>query len=110
MLFRSENVQPRRCASQPRERCYITGTRECRPDSRIGPQPGFSDAQLERLALAYLAASVRRKQWLVPAFHAALDAGIPGGHDDPQNFDLDRWANKLCSLLQALQQPCPANH
>ena len=107
LFLHIENVQPRRCASQPRERCYIKDTRECRPDSRIGPEPGFSDAQLERLALVYLAASVRRKQWLVPAFHAALDAGIPGGHDDPQNFDLDHWANKVSSLLQTLQQSPP---
>ncbi len=114
LFLHIENVQPRRCAEQPPARCYRTnpktGTRECRLDSKVGPEPGFSDAQLERLALVYLAASVRRKQWLVPAFHAALDAGIPGGHDDPQNFDLDRWANKLCSLLQTLQQNCPANH
>lgn len=112
LFLHIENVQPRRCAEQPPAHCYRTnpktGARECRLDSKVGPEPGFSDAQLDRLALVYLAASVRRKQWLVPAFHAALDAGIPGGHDDPQNFDLDRWANKLCSLLQTLQQNCPA--
>jgi hypothetical protein len=62
---------------------------------------------MERLALVYLAASLRRKQWMVPAFHAALDAGIQGGHDDPQNFDLNKFADKVCSWLQTFQQICP---
>ena len=111
LFLHIENVQPRRCAEQPPARCYRinpkTGARKCREDSKVGPEPGFSEAQMERLALVYVTASVRRKQWMVPAFHAALDAGISGGHDDPQNFDLATWANKLCSLLQILQQPCP---
>jgi len=110
LFLHIENVQPRRCAEQPASRCYTinpqTHVRECREDSKVGPNPGLSDAQMERLALVYVAASLRRNRWLVPAFHAALDAGISGGHDDPQNFDLARWANKLCSLLQTLQQHC----
>ena len=111
LFLHIENVQPRRCAEQPAARCYTidpkTHARKCREDSKVGPNPGLSDAQMERLALVYVAASLRRKQWMVPAFHAALDAGISGGHDDPQNFDLTRWANKICSLLQNLQQTCP---
>jgi hypothetical protein len=39
----------------------------------------------------------------VPAFHAAVDAGIPDAHDDPQNFDLTRWANHLGALLKSIK-------
>jgi len=74
-----ENVQPRRSASN-----------DARGD--LAPEPGFSDAQLQRLALVYIAASVRAGVWLIPAQHAVLDSGIAEGHDDPQNFDLARWA------------------
>lgn len=67
------------------------------------PNPGFTDAQLDRLALLYVAASVRRGQWLIPAYHAAVDAGFRNAHDDPQNFDLDRWASRLDSLISELR-------
>ena len=53
------------------------------------PSPGFTQAQYDRLALLYVIASVRSEHWLIPAFHAALDAGIRNGHDDPLNFDID---------------------
>ena len=47
---------------------------------------------------------------MVPAFHAAVDAGIPDAHDDPQNFDLAHWAKRLNLLLDALNQGSkPAN-
>lgn len=52
----------------------------------------FSDAELKRLALVYVAASLRRGQWLIPAFHAVIDSGFKDGHDDPQCFDLEKWA------------------
>jgi hypothetical protein len=74
-----ENVQPRRSAGAD-----YSGD--------LAPLPGFTDAQLQRLALVYIAASVRAGSWLIPAQHAVLDYGIPDGHDDPQNFDLARWA------------------
>jgi hypothetical protein len=75
------------------------------PDNdRIAPVPGFTDTQLERLALVYVAASVRAGQWLIPAYHAAVDAGIPDSHDDPQNFDLARWAHHLRGLLKSISQ------
>ncbi|HUQ32765.1 MAG TPA: hypothetical protein VM095_11645 [Pyrinomonadaceae bacterium] len=73
-------------------------------NDRIAPVPGFTDAQLERLALVYIAASVRAGQWLIPAYHAAVDAGIPDSHDDPQNFDLARWAHHLRGLLKSISQ------
>lgn len=70
----------------------------------FAPSPGFTAKQLDRLALLYVAASVRRGQWLLPAFHAAVDAGIPDAHDDPQNFDLNSWLASLQSLLAELRQ------
>lgn len=74
------------------------------PDNdNIAPVPGFTDAQLARLALVYIAASVRRGAWLIPAFHAAIDVGIPNAHDDPQNFDTARWADDLRALLKAIK-------
>jgi hypothetical protein len=69
------------------------------------PDPAFTAAQYDRLALLYTIAGVRRGQWLIPAFHAAIDADIPNGHDDPLNFDIDSFANSLDQLLEKLGQP-----
>ena len=65
----------------------------------IAPTPGFSDAQLERLALIYIAASARSGRWLIPAYHSPIDLGFRDRHDDPQNFDLEKWAAKLTELI-----------
>ena len=85
-----ENVQPRRAATTSRG------------NDRIAPDPGFTPAQYRTLALLYVLASARAHVWLIPAFHANIDRGIPDAHDDPQNFSLttfDRevghWAAKL---------------
>ena len=72
----------------------------------VGPEPGFPAAQLERLALCYLAASLRRGTWLI--FHCVLDLGIPDGHDDPQNFDLFQWAGHVERLHGEVKAPQPA--
>lgn len=66
------------------------------------PMPGFTPEQYTALALCYVAASVRRGQWLVPTFHCVLDLVISGGHDDPQNFDLGAWDTALGTLLGVL--------
>ena len=66
----------------------------------IAPFPGFTDKQYEKLALLYISASVRRGTWLIPAFHSAIDAGIKDAHDDPQNFELEKFANQIKSLLK----------
>jgi hypothetical protein len=71
-------------------------------NDRFAPEPGFTDAQYERLALLYLCASVRRGTWLIPAYHSAVDAGIKNAHDDPQNFELKRFAKHLKKLLKEL--------
>ena len=55
----------------------------------IAPFPGFTEKQYEKLALLYIAASLRRGTWLIPAYHSAIDAGIKDAHDDPQNFELE---------------------
>lgn len=102
-----ENVQLRRPALSP-------GQSATKPDGscvndRIAQSPGFTRAQLKRLALVYAAASVRAGHWLIPAFHAAVDETISGGHDDPQNFDLDAWAQEICALRTALGGNCGAD-
>jgi Putative peptidoglycan binding domain len=67
----------------------------------LSPDPGFTPIQYELLALCYLAASLRRGSWLIPAFHCVLDLEV-GDHDDPQRFDLLLWDNAIESLLSEL--------
>lgn len=69
----------------------------------IAPVPGFTDLQYERLALLYVCAGVRRGTWLIPAYHSAIDAGIKDAHDDPQNFELQKFAEKLNKLIKTLK-------
>ena len=68
----------------------------------IAPLPGFTDAQYAQMALLYAAASARRGDWLVPAFHATLDEGIVGAHDDPQHFEIACFALALERLRETL--------
>lgn len=86
-----ELVQPRR--SDP---AWFDG------NDGAAPVPGFTDAQYERLAMLYAAASVRRGTWLIPAFHCAIDAGIKDAHDDPQNFELRKFAAAIKKLSEKL--------
>jgi hypothetical protein len=84
---------------QPRRRAPGRGRR----NDAQAPTPGFTAAQYDGLALLYVIASVRADTWLVPAFHAPIDADIRGGHDDPQNFELQALATSLRELLKKLQ-------
>jgi hypothetical protein len=59
------------------------------------PGPGFTAAQYDRLALLYVIASTRRGRWLIPAFHAVLDARFAEGHDDPQHFDMRAFSRAV---------------
>lgn len=68
----------------------------------IAPAPGFSEAQYRRLAQLYVLASLRGGTWLLPGFHAVLDSGIPGGHDDPQNFDLGAFDAALSRVISEI--------
>ncbi len=69
----------------------------------ISPEIGFTDAQYSKLALLYVCASVRRGTWLIPAYHSAIDAGIKDAHDDPQNFDLDKFGKKLEEIIKQVK-------
>ncbi len=69
------------------------------------PDPAFTVAQYDALALLYTIASVRRGQWLIPAFHAAIDGDIPNGHDDPLNFDIPSFAESVDRVVEMLDTP-----
>jgi hypothetical protein len=71
----------------------------------IAPDPGFTAVQYERLALLYAATSARAGVWLIPAFHADLDEGLPAAHDDPQNVSLDAFAQALAALCLRIERP-----
>jgi hypothetical protein len=87
-----ENIQPR------------IRDRSVRFDNdAIAPTPGFTDAQLERLALIYIVASVRSGKWLIPAYHSPIDLGFADRHDDPQNFELENWAGKISALIEQIR-------
>lgn len=87
-----ELIQPRR--SDP---AWFNG------NDALAPEIGFTSAQYDRLALLYICASVRRGVWLIPAFHAAVDAGIKDAHDDPQNFELKKFCQSLSKFLSGLK-------
>ncbi len=63
------------------------------------PDNGFTTPQYRRLALLYITASVRKGEWLIPGFHACVDQGIRNAHDDPQNFELERFMSALRELI-----------
>lgn len=84
-----ETVQPRR---------FLPGATS--RGQTQGPKPGFSKDQYRMLAALYVYASARAGHWLIPGFHATVDAGIPDAHDDPQNFDLKRFASELEKLAR----------
>ncbi len=83
---------------QPRRRDPKFG----RGNDFLAPEPGFSSAQYDALAVAYTVASVRAGRWLIPAFHSVIDEGIRNKHDDPQNFELARFTRSLDRLLSQL--------
>ena len=92
-----ENVQPRRKDS--------AGTSG---NDRIAPVPGFTRRQYKTLALLYVLASARLGQWMIPAFHANIDRGIPLAHDDPQHFDLAAFDAEVARWLSRLRsRPSP---
>jgi hypothetical protein len=94
LFLHVEMIQPRRAAAG-----------YGRHNDAQAPTPGFTTAQYDRLALVYTIASVRAGHWLVPAFHAAIDADIRDGHDDPRGFDIDSFANSIEILTEKLRGP-----
>lgn len=89
-FLHNEVVQPRRTSG-------LHGYENDQP-----PEIAFTQPQLDRLALAYVAASVRDGRWLIPAFHATVDEGLPAAHDDPQGFDLAQWARSIERTVAAI--------
>lgn len=90
LFLHTELIQPRR--------------RGARGDGH-SPDPAFTPAQYDRLALLYVIESVRAERWLIPTFHAALDADIRNGHDDPLNFSVDTFAENIDRIVEKLQEP-----
>jgi hypothetical protein len=93
LFLHNELVQPRRGAPG-----------RGRDNDFQAPSPGFSKLQYERLALVYIAASVRKGEWLIPAFHAVIDEGIFDKHDDPQNFEFEKFNAAINRLLAEIPQ------
>ena len=77
-------------------------SRNRRVERRHRPKPGFSARQYDRLAILYIALSVRAGAWLIPAQHATMDHGLPQAHDDPQNFRIKDFDRALHRRLRAL--------
>jgi hypothetical protein len=92
LFLHTEMIQPRRRDAKFRGR-----------NDFLAPQPGFTTAQYDALALVYVIASARAGFWMIPAFHAVLDEGIRNKHDDPQNFELAAFTTSLKRLLEALK-------
>jgi len=86
---------------QPRRRNPKFG----RGNDFLAPEPGFTPAQYDALALVYVVASVRAGFWLIPGYHSVIDEGIRNKHDDPQNFDLEAFAASFAPLLTDLKAP-----
>ena len=91
-----ETVQPRR---------FLPGATS--RGQTEGPKPGFSAEQYRMLAALYVYVSARAGRWLIPGFHATVDGGIPDAHDDPQNFELERFAAELEKLVSPPVSPLP---
>jgi hypothetical protein len=92
-----ENVQPR--VGEP-----PIPPAGARLNDRVGPIPGFTPRQYDRLALFYVAASVRKGRWMIPAFHAVIDSLYSSGHDDPQNFDMGSFSEAVRGHVERLAQ------
>jgi 3D (Asp-Asp-Asp) domain-containing protein len=65
----------------------------------FAPTPGFMQTQYDRLATLYVVASVRAGKWMIPATHLGVTSPLPELHDDPQNFDFDRFDAAVASIL-----------
>jgi hypothetical protein len=76
-------------------------------NDQIAPDPGFTEAQYEKLALIYITASVRSGKWLLPGFHAVIDTDISNAHDDPQNFDLSKFDSTIGKVIERIKAITP---
>lgn len=71
------------------------------------PNPGLSKPQEERLALAYVVASMQAGRWLIPAYHFNIDEGFADVHDDPQNMDLASWVGQIETITREITTGTP---
>ncbi|MFZ2754071.1 MAG: hypothetical protein WAZ48_11560 [Lysobacteraceae bacterium] len=104
-----ENVQLRR--PEVEADAPLTNAEGHCVNDRIAQRPGFTPKQMRLLALAYIAASIRAGEWMIPAYHAVIDASFAGGHDDPQNFDLVAWSeviDAVASDIERISNPAAA--
>ena len=100
---KTERLQPELVGLFIAVECLQPRGRDARGLDTRTPSPAFTTAQLDTLALAYIVASYRARRWLIPAFHAGVDAGYAGAHDDPKGFSLARWSERLVLWLRRLQ-------
>lgn len=91
LFIHIELVQPRK-----------SKTGKWKDNDVVSPDPGFTQDQYDKLALLYICASARSGNWLIPAYHAVLDQGIKNGHDDPQNFKLNKFNTSIEKLVKEL--------
>jgi hypothetical protein len=98
-----ENVQLRR--PELEDDASLTNAEGHCVNDRIAQRPGFTPKQMHLLALTYIAASIRAGEWMIPAYHAVIDASFPGGHDDPQNFDLVAWSEIIDATVADIERP-----
>ena len=63
------------------------------------PPPPPKGYNYDALALAYIFASYRAKQWLTVTCHLETDRGIPGGHWDPRGFDYELFYRKIIASM-----------
>jgi hypothetical protein len=79
----------------------------------IAPRHGFTRTEYDSLTLLYIVASRRAGAWMIPAFHATLDAGLYDAHEDPQNFEMKAFGAALARHLKAmarLRTAAPSRH
>ncbi|MEO5984086.1 MAG: hypothetical protein ABIP80_01195 [Ferruginibacter sp.] len=69
----------------------------------VAPKLGFTEAQYKKLALLYICASVRKEEWLVPSFHVNIDEKLNDFHDDPQNFETQKFTSEVLELVSRLR-------
>lgn len=97
-----ENVQLRR--PEVEADAPLTNAEGHCVNDRIAQRPGFTPKQMHLLALTYIAASIRAGEWMIPACHAVIDASFAGGHDDPQNFDLEAWSEAIDAVVADIER------
>jgi hypothetical protein len=102
LFLNIENVEPRRAdpAGPP-------------GNDWIAPRHGFTRAEYDSLTLLYIVASRRAGTWMIPTFHATLDAGLLDAHEDPQNFEIKAFGAALARHLKAIKRlddPSPGRH